>query len=292
MMNTYRPHENTFTDAFRAAVAIIAEERNSKYTQKNVPAPETLNQRIRQLEQKKASGTKLKKWQKGLAAVAVILACLIMIHTFLYYNVAAYQNMIQKLYQPKEVREALDQLEQLGITSEISDDVLLPASMDIQIPNIDPAKIYNNDLLTEYDHVFIAALIEHGYSEEDAKNMTMSQYKAIEDTWLLPDDMIKRVKNYSPEPDPELEGVDVSTWTYGDFEAYAKKIDAKVFAGQFTAKQLAELEARDIRIEDAIYLLREFYTPEALLAQSDEILKATLEAYYQFKIYMELTESE
>ena len=278
--------EKRVLHSFKEALGIVAERRNDTFSiaGKCLDVPETLDQRIKHLgrekENKETQGKKLTGWRKGVAVAALILVCLSMLHVFLYYNVEAYRNTIQKLYQPQEVKESLETLESVGIGSEILDDVLLPASMDIKVPNIDMDKVAKNTSITTLSGEFYDALIEHGYSDEGIKDMTLSQYEEIEASWLLSDEMIELLmRGY-----PELENSDLRSWTYGQYEDFYKAKYNEDLAARFTEEQLQELDDRGILIADTFYLFKEFHDPATMLAQSDAVLKQTIETYYQNKI--------
>ncbi len=161
------------------------------------------------------------------------------------------------------------------------EDLFLPTSMGIESANLNMDHIYLDSALRESDQDIIDALVAHGYSEDAYKDMTLSEFRAIEGTWLLEKSGIANAEYLYPE----LEKEDLSKWTWDDFYAFSIEEDAKNYPKQFTAEQLAELEKRDIRVEDTFWLFKEFYTVDTILAQSDETLREVIERAYNVKEY-------
>ena len=80
--------------------------------------------------------------------------------------------------------------------SVILNDVLLPASMGIEIPNIDPENVYQTVDVYTLDPSFSKELSDHGIYRT---SMSYSEYDAIESTWVLPKDMCESIQNAYPE---------------------------------------------------------------------------------------------
>lgn len=187
---------------------------------------------------------------------------------------------IEGKYMPAEIAEAIEHknMRSMEYTS-ILNDVLLPASMGIEIPNINPESVYQTVDVYTLDASFSTALADHGIIRT---SMSYSEYEAIENTWLLPDDMIESIKRVYPE----LALIDMSDWTYGDYKNYSKEADYENALDGISAEQISSLEMRNIRIADLHYLIKEYHTIESILAQSDSALKQTLEDAYQFTANM------
>ena len=189
---------------------------------------------------------------------------------------------IEGKYHASEILNALEKQTRSAdslTTAEkaILNDVLLPASMGITIPNINISKIVQTADVYTLDEVFSESLEEHGVFRS---HMTFSEYEEIESTWLLPEDFIEATKfSY-----PELQDVDMSTWTYGMYSEYIKQKDEERFLARFTSEELRALKKRGIRIDDLSILLSSYHTIDNVLAQSDEDLKATIESAYSFSI--------
>lgn len=153
--------------------------------------------------------------------------------------------------------------------------VELPRSLSISIPNIDTTKVHQTHPLQQMQ---IDSLKSHGFSDEEIANMDFGDYKNIEKTWLLSPGIIPDIKNIYPE----LANDDISKWTVGDFLAYSMKVDTKAYAP--TEEQAIALKARNITLQDARVLLKQFHSYDSILEQEDETLKGLLERHYHFKI--------
>lgn len=158
--------------------------------------------------------------------------------------------------------------------------VEMPRSMGIQIPNINMDKAIDPTPLSEFSNVFKAELSQHGLSEKEIAGLSYSDYRTIERSWKLSEEMIESVKKSYPE----LADRDLSSWTHGDYQAYYTKHDKENFAKSFTPAQISQLNKRGILLEDLHWLFKESYTIDTILAQPDEVLKKIIEGYYQFAI--------
>jgi hypothetical protein len=189
-------------------------------------------------------------------------------------------------YPREEIKSALLRYERSGEKNGVAEAVLLPASMGIKTPSINPAKVLNDTPLHYYGNreVFYAALRSHGYDDGDMANMPYWQYEQLESRWLLDE----ALRNSLAASNPELADRDLSHWTYGDYHRFNEQKSTENLAAWFSAEQLAELESRDIRIEDTRPLLKEFYQPETILAQSDETLRTAIEEWYETKLILSL----
>lgn len=193
-----------------------------------------------------------------------------------------------KTFQAEEVRAALLAKKPSAAEKDVLKSVLLPASFDIKIPRIDSARVQAvySPLLSEMAEykTFWEELAEHGYSEEQAAQLTFAEYREIEAAWEMDEkhtDIFKKLY-------PELADTDLTGWTIGDSQAYGRKRDAESFRERFSAAQIAEMKRRNIQIEDMHALLKEFHQIEAVLAQPDSVLKNTLEDYYRLYLGMQL----
>ncbi len=184
-------------------------------------------------------------------------------------------------FLPEEVLEAINNKDYPN-RDKILKQVELPRSMNILIPKINMDRVIVTTPLSKYSDVFKNELIQHGYTEKEIATFSLNDYRVIERSWKLPEEMVKRVKRGYPE----LENRDMGNWTYGDYQKYYTKQDKANFESSFTEKQKTQLIQRGILMEDVHLLLKDYYKIDIILVQSDEILKKTLEEYYQFTIDM------
>lgn len=230
----------------------------------------------------------MSKFIKYILIVSLIFTlCIFGFTPVINYKEAALQEAAAAAgYTREEIKTALLQYERAGTVSKITNTVLLPASMGITVPNLDPAKVLNETPLKEYGskEEFYAELRAHGYDDPDIENMPYWQYEQLSDNWLLDQQTVARLYAYYPE----LKARNLATWTNKDYRLFNKQNNKEILAGWFTTEQLAELETRGIQIEDTRPLLKTFYQPETILAQSDETLKAILEDWYQTKLALSL----
>lgn len=179
-------------------------------------------------------------------------------------------------YFASDIIEAIENKDTRSVEYEaVLNDVLLPTSMGIEIPNVNPARVYQTVDVYTLDPAFADALSEHGIHRT---SMSYSEYESIENTWLLPETMVLSIKKSYPE----LDNVDISQWTYGDYKNYCKERDHQRLVNSITPEQMQEFANRHINISDLHLLLKEFHTLDGVLAQSDNVLKTTLENAYQF----------
>ena len=230
----------------------------------------------------------MKRILSCLLLITLISSCLLHASAgdeFIYSSTANMDHTAY--YEPEEVALALQnrmnsRIQTRGLdlqSEEILNEVLLPASLDIQTPKLDMGKIEKTILVSSLDSSFSEALATHNVPNLNGK-ITLSEYYAIEDTWLLPDEIIESAKfTY-----PELQKIDMSNWTYGMYKSFYTNRDQERLEAEFSAEQLAELLDRGIQLDDLMYLFKEFYSADNILAQPDAVLRNTLEGYYQFAL--------
>lgn len=161
-------------------------------------------------------------------------------------------------------------------TYEVLNEIALPASLNIDIINIDMDKVHQTYPIMDSQIHFLK---ERGYSDEEIAELDMGDFFNIEKTCKIKPELISAVKYVYKE----LKDIDISNWTYGDLNAYARPIDAQKYAP--TAEQEQQLTARGITLSDARTLLKDYYSYDNILAQSDRQLAEDIKAYYQFTIY-------
>jgi hypothetical protein len=116
-------------------------------------------------------------------------------------------------------------------------------------------------------------LTQRGYSDAQISKIDSQSFAQLESTWKLTADDMQSAKNIYPQ----LKNVDLSTWTYNDFESYSEKQDDANYAP--TSEQASELAKRGISLKMARRLLKEYCTYDNLLAQSDSELSSMIAEY-------------
>lgn len=164
-------------------------------------------------------------------------------------------------------------------------DVLMPVSMGITVPNIDASKVIQTVDVYTLDPSFAEALAAHGIYET---SMTYSEYEALENTWPIPAEVITSAKSAYPE----LESVDMTLWTYGDYKEFCIHTDEANFLASITSEQLQELDSRDILVSDLSYLLKEYHTIDLILEQPNQDLMNIIEKAYTYTYEKLLAETQ
>lgn len=121
-------------------------------------------------------------------------------------------------------------------------------------------------------------LKEHGYNDTEIAQFDMGDFFNIEASWILDEDQIRDVRYLYPE----LNNVDISNWTLGRFMNYCSVVDEQKYAP--SPEESKALIERNITLKDARNLLKDYYTYENILAQSDEQLASDIKNYYEFNI--------
>ena len=182
---------------------------------------------------------------------------------------------------PSEIIYALDEVSTLSdseiiANNDIVSQITKPASLDIDnMINIDIRKVHQTYPLLDEQ---IALLKEHNYTDDEIKQFDMGDFFNIESTWLLTPSQVEDVKYLYPE----LETVDISNWTIGDLVEYCNEAHSKKYAPSVI--EAAALSERNITLDDAQTLLKEYGSYENILSQSDEQLEEDIKSYYQFNI--------
>jgi murein DD-endopeptidase MepM/ murein hydrolase activator NlpD len=158
--------------------------------------------------------------------------------------------------------------------------VSLKPSMSISIPKIDATKIHaaiplGND---EGSLKIKEELRDHGYSDKEIAEMDLGDYQELCASWIMSPTRIEVAK----EIYPELANKDLTKWTNGEYDNFIKEKNLETFIP--TQSQSEALEARDITLDDAIWLTKIYGSFDDILEQSDNVLKAHLEERYQFII--------
>lgn len=179
------------------------------------------------------------------------------------YNVLTSQNSIN-------AEETLDTLSSVS----------LKPSLSISIPKIDATKIHaaiplGND---EGSLKIREELRDHGYFDKEIAGMDLGDYQELCASWSVSPTRIEVAK----EIYPELANNDLTNWTNEQYDNYIKEKNLENFIP--TQSQSEAFEARDITLDDAIWLTKIYYSFDGVLEQSDSVLKKHLEDRYQFTI--------
>lgn len=154
-------------------------------------------------------------------------------------------------------------------------DKWLPASLGIEIPNVNPAAIRDDRALSETE---IQTVLRFGKTEKEAGMMKCSEFQEFIGSQKLTAQSRKSIA----EVFPELTKEQISQMTYSDYEnySYAKTIAALTPSDEI----MRELERRGITLDDFIYL-RKFYDDDSsIIAEDDVVLRSTLKKYYYLKL--------
>ena len=177
-----------------------------------------------------------------------------------------------KVY-PQEIAPALtDPATASAESKALLQSITLPASLGITIPHIDTSKVHDTIPLNGPN----PDLRKLGYTEAQMLNMDYGDFRNIMDQQPLSENQIKL---YASE---KLPAEKLRQMTYGEYiEAYIKISEE---ANLPTQEQQAQFAARNITLQDAKRLCKDFHQYETVLAQDDALLKEYLEGYYQFDI--------
>ncbi len=158
--------------------------------------------------------------------------------------------------------------------------VSLEPSMSISIPKIDATKIHTTIPLgnDESSLKIKEELSDHGCSDKEIANMDLGDYQELSASWTMSEIRIKVAK----EIYPELANENLTKWTNRQYDNFIKEKNLETFVQ--TQSQAEEFKARDITLDDAIWLTKIYYSFDGVLKQSDSVLKKHLEDRYQFII--------
>lgn len=187
-----------------------------------------------------------------------------------------------ELFDAIDIQADLEQHRESGTTSINLEKILLEPSLDIEVPNINLSKVKSPTKIADLaaKDEFYKQLDDHGV-QYDPDTITYSEYCIIESTWTVDADTAAQIRLLYPE----LENTSNTELTYGDYLEYQISKDKQDFGSKwFTPEQLDELEERNIRLDDAAFLLKEFHNAEVILRQSDAVLKQIITDFYNTKL--------
>lgn len=184
-------------------------------------------------------------------------------------------------YNSVSIKNDFEAFEKSGKMSRELKSIICEPSYNIKTPKIDLTKVKNPTKIADLKlcNAFYEELDSHGVVY-DRNTITYSEYCDIENTWSIDEDTLKEYA----ELYPELENIK-GDLNYGTALKYQIAKDKQDFGRKwFTDEQIAELERRNIKMDDAAYLIRQFYNAETVLSQSDAVLKQLLTDYYKANI--------
>ena len=187
-----------------------------------------------------------------------------------------------ELYDAEDIQTDLELYQAKGTASAGLEKILLEPSLDIEVPNINLSKVKSPTKIADLaaKDEFYKQLDDHGV-QYDPDTITYSEYCIIESTWTVDADTAAQICLLYPE----LENTSNTELTYGDYLEYQISKDKQDFGSKwFTPEQLDELEERNIRLDDAAFLLKEFHNAEVILRQSDAVLKQIITDFYNTKL--------
>ncbi len=174
-------------------------------------------------------------------------------------------------YLPSEVASALKKP-----TNEHNMKVLkaieLPRSMNITTPKIDENRIIQTQPLSQMPKVLIEDLKRQGY--ENADKYTYGEYEVISELQTLEEAGLTSIERSYPE----LSKVDISDWTVKDYHKWQSDYMKEQQSAMYSDEEKRIMQKKGILIDDMFYLHKEFNG--TVLEQPDEVLKKTLEDYY------------
>lgn len=154
-------------------------------------------------------------------------------------------------------------------------DKWLPASLGIEIPNVNPAAIRDDRALSETE---IQTVLRFGKTEKEAGMMTCSEFQEFIGSQKLTAQSRKSIA----EVFPELTKEQISRMTYRDYENYSY---AKTIADLTPSEEvMRELDRRGITLDDFIHLRKYYDDDSSILAEDDDVLRSALKKYYYLKL--------
>ena len=151
----------------------------------------------------------------------------------------------------------------------------LPASLGIEIPNVNPSAVRDDRPL---DETGIKEAVKFGKSEEEARTMTSSELL----DFLGSKKLTKQSQKSMAIVFPELSEEQIRKMTYKDYENYSYSKTIKRLTPD--EKTLEELERRGITLDDFFYLRKCYDDDASILAEDDAVLRSALKKHYLFKL--------
>ena len=151
----------------------------------------------------------------------------------------------------------------------------LPASLGIEIPNVNLSAVRDDRLL---DEVEIQEAVAFGASRNEAKKMTLSELL----DFLGSKKLTPQSKENMRILFPELSKEQIDEMTYKDYENYSYAQTHKALTPD--KKTLEELERRGITLDDFFYLRKCYDDDASILAEDDAVLRSALKKHYLFKL--------
>lgn len=158
--------------------------------------------------------------------------------------------------------------------------VCICLAVPVYAESVDEAKIKvssmsKDDVMKEYHYYFDLNNIQknelaaRGYSENQIAKIDKQGFAELESNWVISKEQVFYIKGTHPE----LKDVDISNWTNADVQAFRQSLYMKEKAKLAPSQdQIAELSKRNISLEMADKMLRDYIYYDNLLAQSDDTL--------------------
>jgi len=175
-----------------------------------------------------------------------------------------------------EILDAIDAPEASEFNRKLLQQVLLPTSMGIEAPHVDMLRYFHEDSLADYPDVLKAELASMGYGH--AFLYVYGEYQVISDSKMMDRNFIKSVR----ESAPEFEDVPLESMTVGEYSKLRREMDQIIAYEEMTEEQRTFSEEKGITLGDIARLRKVFYSD--YMNQSDDVLRAALEDYYQTDI--------
>lgn len=162
----------------------------------------------------------------------------------------------------------------------IDADYWLETSLNIEIPNINLNNIHDNHPLSDEQ---IEMLQEHDVKNEKISQMTLTDFNDWEKTITMSEKSIQQAKYIYPA----LIDVDMTKWTYGQWQEYyinADSINKNIYGLAPSESEEQELLNRNITLNDASRLARDFGSYKELLSLDNTYIKELITNFYLAKI--------
>lgn len=174
---------------------------------------------------------------------------------------------------PEEIIDLLDNPDGSVFQRKLAAEVLLPTSMDIEIPHVDMNRVFQYRPLTDYPPVLAEELAMLGYSDPD--KYTYTEYALLSGAQTLKQAGFTAGITGDIPFDPNM-----TVWEYHQLVSEKTHED---YLSLIPPEQEAFARARNLTSPDMWHLQRVFDTENwgDFMAETDETLRATLVEYYE-----------
>ena len=178
---------------------------------------------------------------------------------------------------PDEIREALEDPEAEGSRALLAA-IELPRSMGIEIPNIDPDRVFSLDPMADLPAELRQELGWLMGGEGDADGRVYGEYTTLLNARSL--DAAGLRNEFLGEP--ALAGEDPETWTAGQYKRWAGARREEERIGELSPEEQAFLTEKGILPADFFWIYKTY--PGNFMDRSDEELRSVLTEYYQMAL--------